>query len=341
MELGCDDLTSLIGNQLSVDAIRYSAAELFSAVSYMHSNNIIHRDLKPENIIIGKDGHLKITDFGSAFQTVKNDGNISQENKIIDGDESQVSNFAGSPLYVSPEVLQDEMATEKSDLWALGCILYFMFAGEPPFKAATEFLLFEKILNVDYSFKRKKRRQTKQKDLKNLIQHNHYGGLYLRAILYQTIKEAPNQDPYHYHSINSQEAIFQSNDRKRFQQFLMPDGEIIIHTSLILKRVGLMAKERQLILTTLPRLFYVDLSTMKQKGEIPWSNENMRAECKDSKRFLIHAGLFKRTYHLEDKHHQASLWVNLINQLKDKRNLLLVQTYLMKQIYGELQSDSK
>ena len=65
---------------------------------------------------------------------------------------SRASSFVGTAEYVSPELLTDKSACKASDLWAFGCIVYQLLAGRPPFKAANEYLTFQKIVALEYSF---------------------------------------------------------------------------------------------------------------------------------------------------------------------------------------------
>ncbi|TSS23695.1 3-phosphoinositide-dependent protein kinase 1 [Bagarius yarrelli] len=122
---------------------RFYAAELVCALEYLHSLGIIHRDLKPENILLNEDMHIQITDFGTAKQF---SSDITQ---------ARANSFVGTAQYVSPELLTKKTACKSSDLWALGCIVYQLVAGLPPFRAANEYLIFQKIIKLEYEFPEK------------------------------------------------------------------------------------------------------------------------------------------------------------------------------------------
>ena len=95
-----------------------------------------------------------------------------------------------------------------------------------------------------------------------------------------------------------------------WNQFLR-DDERIVYTGLISKRKGLFSKKRQLILTTKPRLIYVDPIRMKQKGEIPWS-ENIYIQLKNSTTFDIVTP--NRVYHITDSINGSQRWADSLNQ---------------------------
>ncbi|KAF1825610.1 Pkinase-domain-containing protein [Dissoconium aciculare CBS 342.82] len=141
-----------------IDCTRFYAAEILDSIAYMHSRGIIHRDLKPENVLLDRDMHVKITDFGTA-KILRDprppgvDGRAASSQDLADGAETdRAISFVGTAEYVSPELLRDKNACKASDLWAFGCIIYQLLAGRPPFKAANEYLTFQKILALDYSF---------------------------------------------------------------------------------------------------------------------------------------------------------------------------------------------
>lgn len=143
------------------ECTRFYSAEILDTVDYMHGRGIIHRDLKPENVLLDDKMHVKITDFGTAkmldtpneSQNETNGARIPGSGAPLDGSDSDTANsFVGTAEYVSPELLNHKGACKASDLWALGCIIYQLLAGRPPFKASNEYLTFQKIINLEYSF---------------------------------------------------------------------------------------------------------------------------------------------------------------------------------------------
>lgn len=146
---------------LSEQVLQFYMCQIVDAVKFIHSKGVIHRDLKPENILVGYDFNLKITDFGAA--KLLGNTNESTEDQIdynnIDKDTNVMEvhdrrgSFVGTAEYVPPELLKDNICGFETDIWAIGCILYQLFYGNPPFKGQTEYLTFEKIITVDYSFR--------------------------------------------------------------------------------------------------------------------------------------------------------------------------------------------
>jgi serine/threonine protein kinase len=112
---------------LSIQRAVSIATEMLAALDYMHSHGVVHRDLKPENIMLAED-RIKIIDFGIAA--------CAGARRLTFGKLSQVM---GSPDYISPEQVKNKRGDERSDLYAVGVILYEMLTGETPFHGVNPF----------------------------------------------------------------------------------------------------------------------------------------------------------------------------------------------------------
>ena len=108
------------------DAVRITT-EVAAALDYAHRHNVIHRDIKPENILL-HDGSALVADFGIALAASKAGGSRMTETGMS----------LGTPHYMSPEQAMGEREiTARSDVYALGCVLYEMLTGDPPFTGST------------------------------------------------------------------------------------------------------------------------------------------------------------------------------------------------------------
>jgi len=125
-----DDLGKVIGNEgaMPFGRVAYLCAQVAGSVADAHAAGVIHRDLKPENIVIaeGRDGERpKVLDFGLA--------------KLFEGNiEAQVTSsgtIVGTPYYMSPEQIQGHELDGRSDVYAMGAIMYECVVGKPPFEA--------------------------------------------------------------------------------------------------------------------------------------------------------------------------------------------------------------
>ena len=123
--------------KMPLNMVRLYAAEIVNAIHAIHSLNILHRDLKPENILFDDSWHVKLIDFGDAYQLCPNDKEASLDECGFLW--RRGSAFVGTPLYVSPEMLEDSISSAAGDLWAFGCILYQMVVGHVPFEAEQEY----------------------------------------------------------------------------------------------------------------------------------------------------------------------------------------------------------
>jgi eukaryotic-like serine/threonine-protein kinase len=123
--------------KLSPDRAVWIALEICVALEYMHSQGVVHRDLKPENIIIDAEDRIKIIDFGIA--------STAGARRLTFGKLSQVM---GSPDYISPEQVQGKRGDARSDLFALGVILYEMLTGQAPFSGPNVFaVMHDRVVN--------------------------------------------------------------------------------------------------------------------------------------------------------------------------------------------------
>eukprot|EP00938_MAST-03A_sp_MAST-3A-sp1_P002398 g2398.t1 len=121
------DLAQLIQRQkrrrkyLPESRVAHVFWQICRGVNHCHKNRILHRDIKSGNIFLMKDGGVKVGDFGIA--------------RVLDSTTALARTKIGTPYYLSPEICQEKPYNQKSDVWALGCLLYEMLALEVPFKA--------------------------------------------------------------------------------------------------------------------------------------------------------------------------------------------------------------
>jgi eukaryotic-like serine/threonine-protein kinase len=102
------------------------------ALAFAFSRGLIHRDIKPGNILYKSGSEIKVCDFGAAMDR------ISEKTQVT---------AIGSPLYMSPEILGGAKATQQSDIYALGMVMYMLLAGRPPFEASSAESLAYQIVN--------------------------------------------------------------------------------------------------------------------------------------------------------------------------------------------------
>lgn len=124
--------------QLPLDDVRRFAAEVGAALDHAHRRGVVHRDVKPANILLYED-HATIADFGIAHRVLDETGATLTAPGVV----------IGTPAYMSPEqALGHQGLDARSDVYSLGCVVYEMLAGEPPFRAATTSALLSQHLTA-------------------------------------------------------------------------------------------------------------------------------------------------------------------------------------------------
>ena len=131
-------LADLIGRrELTAEGVLDIGRQIADAVAHAHSHGIVHRDLKSSNMVIATDGRVKVLDFGIATRVAAAADAVT---------ESVDTSIAGTIAYMAPEVLTGAAADERSDVWAIGVILYELTTGRRPFDGRTGFELSAAIL---------------------------------------------------------------------------------------------------------------------------------------------------------------------------------------------------
>lgn len=115
--------------------------QILESIAYCHDNSVVHRDLKPENLLLAsraKGASVKLADFGLAIE--------------VKGEDEAWYGFAGTPGYLSPEVLKKDPYGKPVDIWACGVILYILLVGYPPFWDEDQLRLYAQIKNGAYDY---------------------------------------------------------------------------------------------------------------------------------------------------------------------------------------------
>jgi serine/threonine protein kinase/tetratricopeptide (TPR) repeat protein len=130
------------GDRIPISSVVRYGRQLAGALEHAHAKGVVHRDLKPLNIVITPDGDAKILDFGLAKRS---DPNEATRKSLQAATETSIG-LAGTMPYMSPEQLEGKEATARSDIWALGIVLYEMAAGLRPFEGDNLYRLCTRII---------------------------------------------------------------------------------------------------------------------------------------------------------------------------------------------------
>jgi len=123
---------------LSIDEVLNISRQLAATLTYVHEQGVVHRDLKPENIIVGPDGHVTLTDFGIALRLASRRLTFSH-----------LSNAVGTPDYMAPEQVRGERGDARTDIYALGCVIFEMLTGRVPYPAETNLEAIQKKVETE------------------------------------------------------------------------------------------------------------------------------------------------------------------------------------------------
>eukprot|EP01102_Stenamoeba_stenopodia_P020691 TRINITY_DN8162_c0_g1_i1.p1 TRINITY_DN8162_c0_g1~~TRINITY_DN8162_c0_g1_i1.p1 ORF type:complete len:476 (-),score=96.59 TRINITY_DN8162_c0_g1_i1:24-1451(-) len=333
------------------DVAAFYTAEIVVALEYIHSMGVIHRDLKPENILLDRNNHIKLIDFGTAKQIGTE--RLTRSNSFC-GTAEYVSPELlndqtvgrGSDLWALGCIIY-QFISGKPPFRAVNDYHIFQMIRKRELFFPDRFPLaakdiIERLIVLDPN----ERIGNKRDGYIELKSHPFFAEINWENIANQTPPpfkapskplEFPPETPFQKSTSEdnltklaqmqiSSPSVDGETDRQKlleqqknsiWGQFLLPNSEVIIETGLVWKKAGLFSKKRQLVLTDLPRLFYVDPDKMVQKGEIPWSAKVV-PELKTNKNFWVKTP--NRTYYFEDLTGSAQKWVESINRVKSMKN---------------------
>uniref|UniRef100_A0A669QMD5 Protein kinase domain-containing protein n=1 Tax=Phasianus colchicus TaxID=9054 RepID=A0A669QMD5_PHACC len=121
---------------LTEPEVRYYLQQVIAGLCFLHGHSIVHRDIKPSNLLVTEEMQVKIGDLGLA--------------RVVAGGRQHWGALCGTPGYLAPEVLERKGHGLPSDVWALGCVMYTVLTGSPPFGAAERQELYQRIRAVQY-----------------------------------------------------------------------------------------------------------------------------------------------------------------------------------------------
>eukprot|EP01063_Lacrimia_lanifica_P022096 TRINITY_DN2979_c1_g1_i1.p1 TRINITY_DN2979_c1_g1~~TRINITY_DN2979_c1_g1_i1.p1 ORF type:complete len:437 (+),score=156.62 TRINITY_DN2979_c1_g1_i1:73-1311(+) len=281
--------------------------ETVLALEYLRSMNVVHRDLKPENILLTSSFHVKLADFGTAC--------------FLDRDEAEVKKFTGTAQYMGPEMLKDTSkvrASFEGDLWALGCIVFQLFCGRPPYGGMTEYLIFQNVLNTTLEYPPYVNKVTID-FIAQLLRHSPKDRIGSEATGgFPVLKQHPffTEAQVDWATIQTRkvESNVDKDHTSEWKKFLLANEDVVYASQVIKTRHLLSKKTRWLVLTTYPRLFYVESKDSHEiKDHVEWTDD-INATCTSKSKSDFKVNTSKRVYNFEDVSGHAHLWVNCINK---------------------------
>ncbi|CAG9317220.1 unnamed protein product [Blepharisma stoltei] len=318
------DFGSLISSfkpSFPIELARFYTAELIFILDQLHSEGIVHRDLKPDNLLLSQDFHLRLSDFGTAKEVSQEPENSQDQDHELE----RRGTFVGTAEYVSPELLNDENVGPSADLWALGCSIYEMMAGKPPFRGVSSFMIFEqiregrieftenmpddgidivrKLLVVNPADRLGGGSLGSANDMNALKNHPFISGFDLNSIMSQAVPYENMPEINHPKENDVLEIELLNREENKEPEVLM--------IGIIKKWCKWVYRKRQLIITDEPRVFYKNLENL-YKGDIEFSAV-LKAEAKNDKEFVVTTS--KRSYFFKEILGNSHKWVETINKL--------------------------
>jgi eukaryotic-like serine/threonine-protein kinase len=133
----------ILSGPMAVDVLVRYGMQLADALAHAHERGVVHRDLKAGNVLVTPSGRLKVLDFGLSRRVEQK---VSEETTKFDQGWDDQHSITGTLPYMAPELLKGEEADARSDVWALGVMLYEMAAGRRPFRGGTAYEMSASIL---------------------------------------------------------------------------------------------------------------------------------------------------------------------------------------------------
>ncbi|XP_051971671.1 G protein-coupled receptor kinase 5-like isoform X2 [Xyrauchen texanus] len=239
---------------LSKDRVQFYAAEILCGLDHLHQKSIIYRDLKPENILLDDDGHIRISDLGLAV--------ILQDGKPVKG-------RVGTVGYMAPEVIANTYYGVSIDWWGLGCLIYEMTAGNPPF----------------HTHKERLPRQEKERRVLEMTEH--YGSKFdegsksvCKSLLTKSPKERLGCRPGAGAEVIKGHPFFKNINFTRLEAGMMkprfvPDPRAVYCADVL--DIDQFSAVKGVILDEADDDFHVRFNT--GSVAVPWQNEMIETEC--------------------------------------------------------------
>ncbi|EDO17455.1 hypothetical protein Kpol_1037p52 [Vanderwaltozyma polyspora DSM 70294] len=130
---------------LQEDTVAFYTAEISCALKFLHSKGIVYRDLKPENCLLNERGHLVLTDFGLSKIAVEQNEDVGEDHEAEGENITELYSIIGTPEYCAPEILQGLPYSQNCDWYSLGCLIYDMLIGKPPYTGVNHKIILNKI----------------------------------------------------------------------------------------------------------------------------------------------------------------------------------------------------